>query len=106
MIPIDNLGPCNGPIHVYFETDPARPGNLAVILTPRGSFGTSPACGTTVQADWINGIAPFTHTLRVPVDRGQTRIDVPAGAGVNMVVISTLPHRSLAVSSYVWVAPL
>ena len=103
IVQLDNSGPCNGPIHVVFETSANRPGNLSVLLTPRGTFGASPACATNIQVDWINGIAPFTHTLRVPVDNGPTRIDVPTGAGVSLVNVSNFPLRALAISSYVLV---
>lgn len=104
--PVENLEACGGPIHLDRETDRERPGNLEIIATPRGAFGASSQCATTIQIDWINGIAPFVHTTWAQLDRaGATRIDIPAGAGVSLVTVSVVPQRALAVSNYVWIAP-
>ena len=99
IVQLDNFGPCNGAIHVDFETNPARPGNLTVLLTPRGTFGATHACATTIQADWLNGTAPFAHVATARVDTGPARLDLPTGSGISLVTISS-HQRALAVSSY------
>ena len=105
IVPVGDLGACGGPIHVDRDTDRGRPGNLGITVTPRGGLGASPQCATTVQVDWINGIAPFAHTIQQPLDHGPIHLDVPAGAGVNLVTVSVLPQRAFAASNWVWIAP-
>lgn len=105
IITVGDNGGCNGPIHIDRTTDRAHPGQLTITATPRGDLDARPGCGTTIQIDWVNGIAPFTHSAQQRLDGGPATITVDAGLGASWVTVSVLPQRAFAVSNYIWIAP-
>ena len=105
IVTVGDNGGCNGPIHIDRTTDRAHPGQLTITATPRGDLGARPGCGTSIQVDWVNGIAPFTHSAQHTLDGGPATINVDAGLGASWVTVSILPQRAFAVSNYIWIAP-
>ncbi len=85
---------CAGSINVGLETDRTKPGHTTTaVLTPRGMRGNgpewtaNPICKLDVQIRWMDGVAPFSHLMTVPMSIGEgpqapVRVDLPTGSGL------------------------
>lgn len=92
---------CGGSINVNLEADRTKPGHpTTAVLTPHGMRGNgpewtnNPVCKLDVQILWFDGIAPFSHTMSVPMSIGEgpqepTRVDIPTGSGLGSIDFRT-----------------